>query len=71
MDERGDWTLVYSAGSLAEAELVRGRLQEHDIEAVVVDRGPRVYPQLSEAEVRVKRADVLRALHLVRNPEQP
>lgn len=71
MDTSSDWTLVYSAGSLTEAELVRGRLQEHGIEAMIMDQSPRVYPQISEVGIYVPRAQVLQALHLVRNPEKP
>ncbi|MBL7957435.1 MAG: DUF2007 domain-containing protein [Flavobacteriales bacterium] len=71
MDAPSDWTLVYSAGSLPEAELVRGRLQEHGIEALIMDQSARVYPQIGEVGIYVPRAQVLQALHLVRNPEKP
>ena len=33
----GNWTLIFSAGSPHEAEMVRGRLEEHGINAVVMD----------------------------------
>lgn len=66
MDAEQGWTVVYRAGSRHEAELVRGRLEEHEITAVVMDQGSFAYPQLSEVTVLVAKADVMRALYLVR-----
>jgi len=62
----GNWTLVFSAGSSQEAEIVRGLLESHDIRAVVMDAGSSTYPPLGDSSVYVDRDDVLRALYLVR-----
>ncbi|MEO8589839.1 MAG: DUF2007 domain-containing protein [Flavobacteriales bacterium] len=62
----GNWTLVFRAGSLQEAEMVRGLLEEHDIRAVVMDPGSSAYPPLGDSAVYVDRDDVMRALYLVR-----
>jgi len=65
-----DWAPVYQAASRAEAELVRGRLEEHGIEAVVVDNGSSAYPPLAQAAVHVRRGDLLRDLHAVGTPDE-
>lgn len=65
-----DWTSVYRAASRAEAELVRGRLEQAGIPSMAVDRGSSAYPQLAQADVMVRRADAVRALHeLEKRPE--
>lgn len=70
MTEHGNWTLVFSAGSLHEAELVKGRLAGHDITALLMDQGVSAYPHLGEVGVYVEREQVIRALHIVRNSEE-
>ena len=59
------WTLVFSSPGLPEAELVRGLLIAHDIDAVVIDQRPTAYPTLAEAEVYVRPEDALRARFIV------
>ena len=67
----GDWALVVSTPSRSEAELIRGRLEEHDIQAVIMDQRSSAYPTCGEVDVYVACADVLRALYLVRQAEEP
>lgn len=69
MAEQGNWTLVHSAASTHEAEIVKGRLAEHGIVVVLMNKSASVYPSLSEVGVYVEHDHVLRALHLVRDPE--
>lgn len=59
------WTLVFSSTDLAEAELMRGLLIAHGIEALVIDRRPAALPQLAEVEVYVRPDEALRARHIV------
>ncbi len=66
----GNWTLVFSAGSPHEAEMVRGRLEEHGIQAVVMDQGSRLYPPLADVGVYVEPDQVVRALHVMRNSSE-
>jgi hypothetical protein len=70
MSPASDWTPVHLATSRAEAELVRGRLEGEGIPAIVVDLGSSAYPQLAQAEVRVRRADALRARHELEKSRQ-
>lgn len=66
----GRWTLVYTTTSRSDAELVRGRLEEHDIAAVVMDLRSSAYPVFGEVGVYVGAEDVVRALYLVRQAEE-
>lgn len=61
----GNWTLVFSAVSHHEAELVRGRLEANDINAVIMDQRPSMYPSMGMTQVLVDRDDVMRALHVI------
>lgn len=45
---------------------MKGMLEANGIDAVVMHQGSSPYPFLGEAEVLVPRADVVRALYLVR-----
>ena len=62
----GRWTLVHSAPTRQEAELVKGLLEAHDIVAVVMDQGASPSPTVGSAEGNVAAEDVVRALYLVR-----
>lgn len=66
----GRWTLVYTTTSRSDAELVRGRLEEHDIAAVVMDLRSSAHPVFGEVGVYVGAEDVVRALYLVRQAEE-
>ena len=65
------WTLVFSSPGLPEAELVRGLLIAHDIEAIVIDQRPSAYPTLAEAEVYVEAEDLMRARYIVQKHRTP
>lgn len=66
----GGWALVHTTTSRADAELVRGRLEEHGINAVVMDLRSSTYPVFGELGVYVPDVDVLRALYLVRQDSE-
>lgn len=66
----GRWTLVYTTTSRSDAELVRGRLEEHDITAVVMDLRSSTYPVFGEVGVYVGAEHVVRALYLVGQAEE-
>jgi hypothetical protein len=66
----GNWTLILSTGSQHEAEMVRGLLEVHGIQVVIMDHRSSPYPPLSESRIYVDRDDVVRALYIVRkDPE--
>lgn len=62
----GTWKVVFTTGSPHEAELVRGMLEAHDIQVVIMDQRASPYPQVGESELHVPQDDVVRALYLVR-----
>lgn len=64
------WLTVFTTGNPQEAELVRGLLIAHDIEAIVVDEGPSPYPSLAEMQVLVIADQQLRARYIV-NKHRP
>lgn len=66
-----NWTPIHTARDRHEAEMLRGLLEAHDIAAVVMDQRSSVYPSMGSIEVMVDRDDVLRAIHLIRHPNEP
>ncbi|MBK8500565.1 MAG: DUF2007 domain-containing protein [Flavobacteriales bacterium] len=70
MASHGNWTLVFSAGSVHEAELVKGRLEENGIGALLMNNGASVYPPLCEVAVYVDRDHALQALHVLGKPNE-
>lgn len=62
----GTWKVVFTTASPHEAELVRGMLEAHDIQVVIMDQRVSPYPQVGESELHVSQDDVVRALYLVR-----
>lgn len=61
----GPWTTVFSTMNLPEAELIKGLLIAHDIEAIVIDQRPSPYPNLAEVNVMVQGEEVVRARFIV------
>ncbi len=66
----GTWALVFSSPSVQEAEIVRGLLDDHGLNAVVMDQRSSAYPLVGEAQVYVQRDDVLQALYIVRKHQE-
>ncbi|HRF80547.1 MAG TPA: DUF2007 domain-containing protein [Flavobacteriales bacterium] len=66
-----NWTPIHTARDRHEAEVLRGRLEAHDIPAVVMDQRSSVYPSMGAIQVLVDRDDVLRAIHLITNQPEP
>lgn len=59
------WTLIHTARDRHEAELVRGLLECHDIEVMIMDGRSSVHPFIGATQVLVDRDDVIRAVHLM------
>lgn len=60
-----NWTLIHTAHDRHEAEMLRGRLEANDINAVIMDQRSSVYPSMGAIQVLVDRDDVMRALHVM------
>jgi hypothetical protein len=59
-----DWTCIFRTKQVYEAELRKGMLEEHDIEAIVINKKDSLY-LIGEAELYVRTDDVLQAKHLI------
>jgi hypothetical protein len=63
MDEQ--WEMIFSATALYRAEMLKSLLLEENIPAVVVNKQDSAYIFIGEAEVYIKREDVLKAKQIV------
>ncbi len=66
-----NWTPIHTARDRHEAEVLRGRLEAYDIPALVMDQRSSVYPSMGAIQVLVDRDDVLRAIHLISQHNEP
>jgi Putative prokaryotic signal transducing protein len=66
-----NWTPIHTARDRHEAEVLRGRLEANDIPAMVMDQRSSVYPSMGAIQVLVDRDDVLRAIHLISQHNEP
>lgn len=66
-----NWTPIHTARDRHEAEVLRGRLEANDIPALVMDQRSSVYPSMGATQVLVDRDDVLRAIHLISQHNEP
>jgi hypothetical protein len=66
-----NWTPIHTARDRHEAEVLRGRLEANDIPALVMDQRSSVYPSMGAIQVLVDRDDVLRAIHLISQHNEP
>jgi len=58
------WVLIYSAAQLYEAEMVRSRLADNDIECVIMNKQDSVY-MFGDIEVYVPTNEAFRAKQLI------
>ncbi|MBP6312255.1 MAG: DUF2007 domain-containing protein [Flavobacteriales bacterium] len=63
-----NWAVAFTTGSPHEAEIVKGLLESHGFNAVVMDNGSSsAYPQLGlgDITVLVEREHLLRAMYIL------
>ncbi len=58
------WTKIYSTGKLYQAELLKGLLEENDIEAVIINKQDSAY-LFGEMELYVDADDVMKATRMI------
>ncbi len=61
-----DWILIFETDKDFEAEIIKGMLKEHDIEAVIVNKRDSVY-LIGTYELYVTLDDVMKAKTLILN----
>lgn len=59
-----NWEKVYITGQLHQAEIVKAVLEDHDIEASIIDKRDSSY-LFGDAEVYVQQKDVAEARRLI------
>lgn len=62
-----NWIKVFENTNQIRAEIVRGVLEEKDIQAVILNKKETVYQVFGTYEVHVKREDVLAATNIITN----
>ncbi|TVP52026.1 MAG: hypothetical protein EA341_03940 [Mongoliibacter sp.] len=62
-----NWQKVYEDGSPVRAEIVKGVLEENDIQAVILNKKESVYQIHGYYEVLVPQTDALIAINIVKN----
>lgn len=64
-----DWIKIYSTGIDYKAEILKGLLLEHDIEAVILNKKDSSYG-FGELELYVSSDDVIKANHIITTQDQ-
>lgn len=62
-----NWIKVYEDDKQIRAEIVKGVLEENEIQAVVLSKKETVYQIFGTYEVMVKREDAMKATKLIQN----
>lgn len=62
-----NWIKVFEDGKQIRAEIVKGVLEENEIQAVVLSKKETIYQIFGTYEVLVKREDAMKATKLIQN----
>ncbi|MDI1324274.1 MAG: DUF2007 domain-containing protein [Algoriphagus sp.] len=62
-----NWIKVFENGMQIRAEIVKGILEENEIQAVVLNKKETIYQIFGSYEVLVKRDDAMKATKLIQN----
>ncbi|WP_009033894.1 putative signal transducing protein [Indibacter alkaliphilus] len=62
-----NWQKIYEDGSPVRAEIVKGVLEEKNIQAVILNKKESVYQIHGQYEVMVPITDALTAINIVKN----
>lgn len=65
-----NWALLISTNLPHEAELIKNLLEHNDIDAVVVNKKDSFYVTVGDAEVYVKRDDLIKAKFVIEQNNQ-
>ena len=64
-----NWVKVYSSDRMIQAEIIREKLEQNNIAAVIVNKQDSSYPVFGVTEVHVPVSDSLKAQTIVENEE--
>jgi hypothetical protein len=68
-DKTEDWIKVFETLSISEAEILKGKLEENDIDAVIMNKKDSSYMTFGQVEVYVKPADEQAAIKIISTQE--
>ncbi len=60
-EERDPWELLFTSDKEYRVEILKGLLEEEDIQAVIMNKQDSSYLIFGEVQLLVKRSDILRA----------
>jgi hypothetical protein len=61
-----DWEVVYSSENNYRAEIVKGVLEEHQINAIIINKKDSNY-HFGHSEVAVRRESILQAIKIIKD----
>jgi hypothetical protein len=64
---QNDWIAVQSVHQLYQAEILKGRLEDEGIQAVIVNKQDSSYIAFGEIEVFVLQSDIIKAKLIIEN----
>lgn len=62
-----NWIKVFESSMQVRAEIVKGVLEEHQIQAVVLNKKETVYQIFGNYEVHIQRENMIQANNLIQN----
>jgi hypothetical protein len=64
-----NWEVVYRSGIIYRAEIVKGVLEQHDIQSIIVSKKDSNY-HFGHYEVLVSRESIIRAIKIIKDDIQ-
>ena len=69
MSMDSNWALIYTAGSPYKVEILKGLLEENEIDSVIINKQDSSY-HFGELELYVKSVDVVKAKRIISAHEE-
>lgn len=61
-----NWKKIYAAPMAYEVEVLKQKLEEHDIPAIIMNKRDSAYPTFGEVELYTQQEFVVRALNIIK-----
>ena len=66
MPEKNSWETVYKTETIFRAEIVKGVLQDNDIDSIIINKKDSNY-HFGHFEVTVPRSSIMKAIKIIRD----
>ena len=70
-DKKKDWVNIFTSTSVAQVEIIKGKLKNNDINAVIINKRDSTYQAFGPVELYVKPEDEAAAKEIIANVEIP